>query len=346
MNVNKGELHAALKRCMALKAKAPLDSAQLSAKDGQLTVDATDGSNWVRSVIPCSPGSFATGVRLADLLACVKGEGEGQIALRIDRKGLCVTSSGRETTLAVTPHGDGLEPFPGEAPDLTWTRAGEWDGKMLKNELKWVLLAASTDITRQGLNTVLIDGDVMVATDGHRLHRAHLGGAAPRTAMPAPYARALAAILTDGPVVLERSIRLVRLRAYRTELVGVVSVHAFPQYQQVIPSKGSEIFRVTVAVDVLQAALKTLPRKGTPNTRLTVNGKLTLEHTTDERTDRAAVPVLTSTHEGDDFVAGVNHHYLADALSGETGTLRFEDPLSPIVVTGGERLAVVMPMRI
>ena len=85
---------------------------------------------------------------------------------------------------------------------------------------------------------------------------------------------------------------------------------------------------------------------------MTINGKLTLASApweTDRRSAPIGLPLRASTHQGPDFVIGINHRYLSEAI-GEAGirSVRFHDDGSPIVISDqdDERLAVVMPIKL
>jgi hypothetical protein len=119
----------------------------------------------------------------------------------------------------------------------------------------------------------------------------------------------------------------------------------------VVPAPSFETFHTVVEIARLAEALKRLPKTRAGRNqaiKLRVNGQIFLERDTGDTTASATVPVVKSTHHGADFEMGVDARYFLAALAveDELVTSRFGGPLDPIRVEIGDRVAVLMPMRL
>jgi hypothetical protein len=80
-----------------------------------------------------------------------------------------------------------------------------------------------------------------------------------------------------------------------------------------------------------------------------VNGVLTLKSwDADDATAEIEVPTLDSNHQGDDLITGFGLAYLQDAMrtAGPQVQMGFGGQLDPLRVDTGDRLAVIMPLRL
>jgi DNA polymerase III sliding clamp (beta) subunit (PCNA family) len=352
----KADLLPVLKRIIQVigqKAEHPLDLALLKAERQRLTVTATDGRIWLRSTVPCDGESPVLCLPIPALLDLIKDANRSStVDIVAEGRKVNVVCDACATTFESKPVDD-LPVAPDSGGRKKWCRNAVWGSEALRDALDWVLLAASRDETRPTLNGVLCAGDELVATDGHRLHRARL--VQPhvcRTLVPAACANLLLSTLDCGPVVLERSDDLLRFVMDDAEIVTAASAAEFPPHDQVIPKQGSESWSVEVEAGPLRSALSRLARaSSTRAVKLTVNGQIAIERRDDEdNVARMAVPLLSSTHEGADLEIGVNGQYLFEALGDRpTRTIRFQSGLDPLWVGGrddnDDRVAVVMPMR-
>jgi DNA polymerase-3 subunit beta len=363
MIVRKADLLPVLKRSIQIigqNAAHPLHLVLLKSERDLLTVTATDGKTWLRSTVPSDGNSFSACLPIAALSDFIKdADRKATVDLTAEGPNVNIVCDGCTTTFESKPE-DALPVAPDGGEKQKWCRNAVWGAETLHDALDWVLLAASQDETRANLNGVLFAGDEVVATDGHRLHRARLVQPhACRTFVPMGCARLLASTLDCGPVVLQRSDDLLRFQMDDAEIVTTASDTEFPPYDQVIPKQGSEKASVQVDVEQLRLALRRLAHassrsvshSGSRGVKLTVNGQITIEKTDEEnRVARMAVPLLSSTHDGADLVIGVDGQYLIEALGDEpTRTIRLQGECDPIWVGGSddrdERVAVVMPMR-
>jgi DNA polymerase-3 subunit beta len=247
-------------------------------------------------------------------------------------------------------------PLP-HAPDddatREWHAEAQCDAAELRTALTWVLRAVSRDATRPNLAVVMFDNDRLVATDGHRLHMARFRGAflAPQ-AIESTAAGVLAATAATGDIALERSDTHLRFLGDHWQVITRIANSEFPPYRQVIPSRKAAACEVNLDGAVAVSALKMLPLLSgsrSQGIQIRLNGQLVLErHDDTTLVRRATVPLIRSTHRGDELVLGISARYLADALAeGGIQCLRFGGPLDPVVVEHDDGcIAVVMPMRL
>jgi DNA polymerase III sliding clamp (beta) subunit (PCNA family) len=218
----------------------------------------------------------------------------------------------------------------------------------------------SRDETRFHLHGLALTDDVMVATDGHRMHKVGrvesfgnhevIVDAATAIAIKdaikqteADYVRARHFEGSGG--LVEWSIEGPRLDA----LIVAKPISAqFPPYRQVIPTTphsfavDAEALRasVTTASKMLKASGANRDTKGV---EMHANGDLRV------KTDGFNEVLELAAKCDPEFHGGVNPSYMIDALRGAFGrcTIEYGDKLSGIAVyTGPDFMAVVMPMRI
>jgi len=358
MLVDRRELHAALKelvRVAPAKAATPaLEMVHLSASDGMLTATTTDLTRRLSCQLPAE-GNLDICVHCKLLAQVIKPEGRGdagavEIVQGNDR--VSVLADGLTSHLRPTPPAN----FPaGPAPkqDEPWSLVAMWPSAPLKDALSFVLPAASKDVTRAHLCTVLLKDSDVVTTDGHRLHLARLPAPVPHPLLlRAPAAATLTRMLAhEDQAILVQSGEMVRIKVGTWQLDTRLSDARFPPHQQVIPDREAQPVHVRLQAKLLSRALSRVSLlTRDKRLRFRVNGAITL--TTWESEQGAAeieVPVTSSTHEGDDLHIGFDSPYLKQAIPRGTQevSLGFGGPLDPLRMDLGDgKLAVVMPLRL
>jgi len=216
--------------------------------------------------------------------------------------------------------------------------------------IKKVIVAAGEHDTRYTLNSVLLDfkNNVVVATDGHRLHKIDFkfGIDHPQVVMPIATAK-----LIRGSVIkarIDSSCGVFENGRYTVFCRFMEGT--YPDWQKVIPEK----FTVKITVnrrELIELAQESLPmvRERANAGRVTVTTKsLCIESINPELGfNKAAIKAeCKGTAE---FVFGINLAYLLDTLKQlkkDTVTLEMNDALSPITIKEKGFLALLMPMRI
>lgn len=356
MLIQCGVLVRALKSLVTIidrKATPPFDCVRFEPVTGGVAITATDGSLSASLTMPAEH-ALDVCVPVRDLLVVVNGVGRGHevsVALE-DSETVRVSYPGGTATL---PHARASGFGASVMPTLPRRRRPEVDAGAFGAALRWASLAMGSDETRPYVCGVLLDGDKVVATDGHRLHVANVPG-----------------LRSEGMLVPAKAVELLRRLVPRTGKLAVAASdrvmwvgnedwsvrtkllahEQFPPYEQVIPAPTSAAFTMGAVAEDLQRAVHRVgvgTGKRSVPLRMTANGKIILTMASENVQRAATVEPTRSTHDdlAGDHVIGIDGRYLRDAVdvSGEV-QLRFGDVLEPIVVDGKARLAVVMPIRL
>jgi len=331
---------------------------RLDAADAVLTLTATDLDQRLTAELPAETPQHLTACLPAKmLLNVVRPERKADTGtVEIEPVGdnvFSVRVDGVNTKL----HGLGPDDFPAVlAPSsLDWSMAAVWPAEQLRESLGFILPAISKDETRPVLNGAYLNGDIIAATDGHRLHRAPLPGTLDEPmVVPRAACETLHRLLADADqVVVARAEEWLKLRVGHWTLETRLIDGEFPDVNQVIPARRGLPLNLTLDTKVFDKALARITKLscGEKRLKLTVNGSVTL--TTWEGSDGEAeieVAPLASNHAGDeDFVTGFDGSYLRDALKAGNGTVDcgFNEALMPMRMDGEDgKIAVVMPMRV
>jgi DNA polymerase-3 subunit beta len=332
----------------------------VEAKGGRAVISGTDLTRQMRLQLPCDGDLGVQSFDLRTLVqiskAAKKTKGE-EIEIIQTKRGLQLKIAGR--TFEVDQEGAGKDrPKDREGTGETVIRS--WGGKEFHRALDYILPAMSRDETRFHLHGLALTDGVMVATDGHRMHKVDnvesfgehevivdagtaiaLKDAIKQT--EADYVRARYFDGSEG--LVEWSIEGPRLDA----LIVAKPIKAqFPPYKQVIPkapnsySVDSSALResITTAHKMLKASGADSNTKGV---EMHANGDLRV------KTDGFNEVLELASGADPEFHGGLNPAYMIDALRGANGicTIDYGEKLDGISVrTGEDFMAVVMPMRI
>lgn len=197
-----------------------------------------------------------------------------------------------------------------------------------------------------------------VATDGHRLHVAHVTpetreGDWPSVIIPRELVGHLPRLFDDdAPLTLTANDTRIRVTQGKTVVTSRLIEGTFPDYQRLIPAKANE------AISAARAELHTIVERVMPinNERSrTVHLRCTDSElqlaATDKDLGDAVVDRIEAQIPDDQPEIGFNGGYLAQALAalaGDKVTLQFSDSASPAVLRGDddEDLCVIMPMKV
>lgn len=338
----------------------------LSAKDGALTLKATDLDLEITEKTAAEvsqPG--ATTLPAHTLYDIVRKLPEGaQVSLEAtgDAGQLTLRSGRSRFNLSSLPESD--------FPDVT---SGDFSHKFtlppadLKRLIEKTQFAISSEETRYYLNgiylhTLDVDGRPMlraVATDGHRLARLELpapeGSAGmPGIILPRKAVTEVMRLIEDaqGEVSVELSINKMRFTFGDALLTTKLIDGTFPDYGRVIPAGNDK--RLTVERDVFAKAVdrvSTISSERGRAVKLSLSeSKLVLSVTNPDQ--GSAVEELEADYDGPPLDIGFNARYLLDItqqLDSDTALFKLADPGSPTLVQdrdGATALYVLMPMRV
>ncbi len=332
----------------------------VEAAGGRAVISGTDLTRQMRLQFPCDGDLGLQTFDLRKLVqiskAAKKTKGE-EIEISQTDRGLKLLIAGR--TFEVDQEGAGIDrPKDREGTGETIIRS--WDAQTFYRALDFILPAMSRDETRFHLHGLALTGGVMVATDGHRMHKVDnvesfgehevIVDAGTAIALKdaikiteADYVRARHWKENEGTI--EWSIEGPRLDAL---IISKPITAEFPPYKQVSP-KNSNSYSVDSAAlrESITTAHKMLKASGadtnTKGVEMHANGDLRIA------TDAFSERLELASGADPEFHGGVNPVYIIDALRGANGlcTIDYGTELDGIGVrTGEDFLAVVMPMRI
>jgi DNA polymerase-3 subunit beta len=254
------------------------------------------------------------------------------------------------------------EEFPAP-PDVAATASFTLPGELLRDMIRHVHFAVSTDETRPILTGVLLAFDgkslKMVATDTHRLavRTANIeGGEGTATAIvPARAMNELLRLASDDePVTVSLAAGQARFEVGKTTMVTRLLEGQFPNYERVIPTSFDR--KLTLETEEFARAVKRVAIVARDNANRIVleteGAQLVLS--AESGTVGSAREEIEVAREGDDIQIAFNARYLGDVLAiseTEGVVLELTEPLRPGILRPiGEKatdyLCVLMPMQV
>lgn len=332
--------------------------------DGEATLTATDLETTIRVPVAVATEQGESWTALvparifADVLKASKSA-EAEVFVREQESRVYIDG----TALRLLPAEDFPAP-PTPSAFVSSVEAGEF-----RAAIEAVLPAASGDYARPVLAGVLLEASArwvnLTATDSYRLHHAEVParGTEQKAIVPATALKALATMIGKrGAGALGIGISEV-LVAFRLgdgrELSARLVEGEYPNWRQLVPVSTKEGGFGELLYD-REALLEVLKRaepfaKHSP-VRLALGPQLEDEHPAlDSVTVMAIAPdvgqfeaeVRLASWRGDDSLnVAFDPTYLRDAISATGGdVLYIRDGLKPVLATGPDRLALVMPVR-
>ncbi len=354
MRVDRRALHGVLKELVRVtdpKASLPiLSHVLLQATAGVVTVTATCLERTLSCHLPAE-GDIQTCLpaKMLSVLIAPEGKGDAGDVTIEDTDGTCSISLEGLTSkiTAIAP-----DDFP-EQPDPAWSLIAMGQTAAFAEALSFVLPAVSHDEGRPHLNGVQFESDHLIATDGHRLHLT-----------PSPVAMAEPLLISLGAaqtvkrmlpfgehLIIARDGAHLRIGVGPWQLTTKLVDARFPPHAKVIPDRATQTTNLTVDRSLFAKALARVSRlsKNAP-VHLRINGAVSImTEDPDLGNAEVVVPIIESDHTGDDLVVGVAPGYVRDALGqqGDQLEVSFSGPNDAIRLDlPGERVAVVMPMRL
>lgn len=347
-----------------------LNNALLEARDGALTIHATDLDVSISTSCACEvleEGSVT--LQAKRLFDMVKNLREAELTLE--------TGSNHHTELRA---GTVKCRFPGtsagEFPEIASHNGIDLHPlgtARLLDMIEKTLFSVSTDEGRPNLNGALFKATsqgslTMVSTDGHRLSRIELDpdaeGLAPEGGLPESLRRGIiiprkgltelkrTLNITDPELLFGLSGNTIVFKHGPTTISVRLIDGKFPDVDQVLPKETDRKARIRKQdfVHALKFVAIVAPPK-TGNIRVAFENDQCEIHTqdTEQGEARHVVPI---DYSGPAVKAGYNYRYLLDvlgAIDGEEISMEIIDTLSPTLIRDAGRdamLFVVMPMRI
>ena len=229
--------------------------------------------------------------------------------------------------------------------------------KDLKKILDFALSAASLDETRYQLCGLFFSENKIVSTDGHRCHIQELPFTLPIGSyiLPRKICEAVHTLVKGASYVVDLTLDKDRFKFTIDEdiSIGAKYVNAeFPRYQQIIPSndfldKGFTANRRAL-VKQLELAYKNTSDSGCVKLVLDSASSSFISKNNDA-SEAKDFPLKLDPINKNKLTIGFNGKYWLDTLKGMTCnevTFKGAGELDPMTITGEDKTAVIMPMRI
>ena len=343
-----------------------LSNVLLDARDGSLSLTATDMDLTIVEEVPCSVGeagaTTAPAHTLYDIIRKLPEGAEVELTTAGESGQMTLRSGRSHFTLATLPRED----FPTSGPsDLP--RAFELQAAELKTLIERSRFAISTEETRYYLNGIYLHAaeteavEVLraVATDGHRLARVEMPLPSGATGMPGVIVprKTVGEVYklieeTDEPIRISLSETKICFAFNATVLTSKLIDGTFPDYERVIPSNTDKTMEVdcrsfSQAVD----RVSTISTEKSRAVKLALaEGNVTLSVTSPE--NGSAEEDVAISYGGPPLEIGFNSRYLLDIagqIEGDGAVFQLSDAASPTIVrdaADSTALYVLMPMRV
>lgn len=334
-----------------------LSNVLLQAEDGHVRLTTTDLDVGVRGSIEANieePG--ATTLPARRLFAIIRELPASEISFESDAKNIARIQSGHSDFRV---HGLPQDEFP-PLPKFEGAKSYTLAQSALKDALKKVFYAISTDETRYVLNGVLCSFKenklALVATDGRRLAMVDLELEVPpdqesSVIIPSKAINELQRLLKDdGDIHIQLGTNQVAFELNGTLLVSKLIEGNYPNYRQVIPGEAKErvtLERETFLNAVKRVALLTSEKSNSVKLIFTKNNIDIAANSPEIGEAKESLPVK---YNGKDFTIAFNPEFLMAPLrnlSNDEVHLELIDEMSPgVVKINAPFLYVLMPMRI
>lgn len=316
--------------------------------DGR-TISGTDLDIELSISVPATAAKGSICIDHRSLAALVRSiPGDDTIRIEAGREGATVSFSSGRYDLPSLPASD----WPSlEAGDV---KPAVLDPDQFRRAISFVSPFISTEETRYYLNGICLDGEVAVATDGHRLGCCPAGSDFSSFGRPI-VPRKTVALFRSLPVPKSVSVGGNRILALHdgARLVSKLIDGAFPDWRRVVPEDADRasvlsvdpvsLAKVMARVTAIMGASRAYVTLAFGPAGLVVAGKR------DDCTIREYVRSVGVTGEA---VIGFQANYVRDLLEAfrgaETVDFTIVDPGSPVVAKAGSegQFAVLMPTRV
>ena len=358
-------------KAVATRSSLPiLTHVRLSAKDGKVSLMATDLEMWMEHTLPtltlAADGAATAPARNFTELLAAMPDADVEYTVEDDTHSLRLRCNKANYKLLGLP----AEEFP-LLPQVKEESRFVVDRGMLREAIKQTLFATSSDETRAILTGVLVvfQGDSLkfVATDTHRLAvrdcAVKEGTGSASAIVPSRAMSELARIIgnDEGEVIVTLSSNQIQFhipdeKGGDTTLISRLIDGQFPNYERVIPpqhTKKLTIERAPFEQAVKRAAIVARDSANRIVLRTTEDGdRLTI--TAESGAVGNAYEEVEVAREGDDSPVEIafNAKYLSDVLGvldSEGLHIELTEPLRPGVVRptdDADYLCVLMPMQV
>lgn len=365
MQVDHREFYEAI-RDLAYVAKTNKDLPILSyiflvAENDTLTMVATDLDQWMIKTLPAE-GDLNVCIHAKTLLKLIKPKAKqliDQLSITNPQfNNTEITSSTFTTTLlGICPEDFPTVPtemFSKETETIATYKADE-----LKDLLKYILPAVSSDSSRETLNSVCLDYTHMTCTDGHRLlqifNESNSLSSDQSLVIPSGIMITLKKVLPkNGEVTLNQYGENINFTWGENEssmLVSKLIDSKYPDFRRLIsdlsPVSTSISVDTKTLIDVLKQA-KDLFHDCIARFKIVSSDVSLIVDNPDSSDFTITVPTISNTHRGDILEVAFNIKYMLDAicLKEEVVKIGLSGPMNAIRIEyNSPKFGLVMPTR-
>ncbi len=336
---------------------------KLTAKDGLLTLRATDSEIGIAVCVPQVEvqKDGETLVPAEKLLQIVRASEDATLTMELQGQALSVRGEDAKYRIFVHDPKD----FP-RVPEIPESRIDfETNAEQLRRLVARTLFATAMDTSRYAFNAVLLDRAGkklrMVATDGRRLAVARgecgKGEGEFRAIVPTKTMNTLNRLMGDpaSPVTVAREETRIQFRigsgADAAVLISQLVEGTFPPFEDVIPKDHDK--RITFDRDALGSAVRRaalLTNEESKGVRMSFGPESLVLRSRAPELGEAEITIPMEKYQGEPIEIGFNPNYLTDALKvvdpGEV-MIELKAPNKPgVLKAGSEFTYVVMPVNL
>ena len=342
-----------------------LSNVLLDAKDGKLTIIATDLDlvfyDELNEIQITKEGATTTSATiLYDILRKISGNSDITFDLKSENK-LSLVTDNSDFNLLCLP----IDNFPNFTDDFE-TDEISFNRSKLLSLLNKTKISISNDDTRHYLNGIYLHLTESqnrtyltgVATDSHRLSSSSIeidkGKNFNSIILPKKTVFQLCNLLVDSneKVLIQTSENKIQFKIGKAKLTSKVIDGKFPDYRKVVPTGNDKILTVASS-DFVQAIERvitvSLDRKEGVKLNLEKNN---IKFSVNSTNSGEGNEVIKSNFTGEDMTVSFNAKYLTDIASeveDKNLKVNLKDPMSPVLVedmSDKNSYYVVMPMKI
>jgi len=347
----------------ARNASPALACVRVTAKDGLLTIRATDTEIGIAVSVPQVDVQHDgdTLIPAEKLLQIVRASEDATLTLETQGNALLVRGEDARYRIFVHDPKD----FP-KIPEIPASKTDfEITAEQFRRLVARTLFATAMDTSRYAFNALLIDRTGkrlrMVATDGRRLAVARgdcsKGEGEFRAIVPTKTMNVLNRLMIDpaAPVSVAREETRIQFRVGAgpdaAVLVSQLVEGTFPPFEDVIPKDHDK--RISFDRDALGSAVKRaalLTNEESKGVRMTFGPESLVLRSRAPELGEAEITIATEKYQGEPIEIGFNPNYLTDALKvvdpGEV-IIELKAPNKPgVLKAGAEFTYVVMPVNL
>ena len=356
--IKRSDAAEAVKKCMSVAGKGRtlpiLSCILIDAKDGEVTMTASDLDRWVICRVPAEVKESGGACLAGRLLSGIFSSGESA-SVEVNAKMKAIIDCGGSITRTSALAADEMPAVPnvGAGEGITMD-ASAWIEAFLN--VSW---AASTEVGRTNVQGTLIvpDGEslVFVATDGRRLCKTVAdckGVLESSISVPADTMAAINSIAGNGGELTIHAVSGMVMASCGNDVITSKLIEEYyPNYKAVIPDySGQKTTKVRIPSKAFVEKLDRVAMVSTQDSdSVTLDISTGIVAMSAKSKDGDATSSIEVMVDGNPVVAAFRGGFLGQPFrKWDASEIEMEiiDGMSPMVLTSGDTICVIMPMRV